>query len=486
MRIIFTLVIFNLIILNTAVCEELRIEISLESAANEEIYLAHYYLSNIFVDDTIKLDESGHGIIERDTLLPQGLYKIYLDEKNHFDFILGADQQFAIVNKSFSGNTLVANGAIETEEFINYISFISDLKSSRAKIQKKLDSAPEQEKKILRNEIAALTKKLHIYWKQINNKYPNTYLAKFLMANYVPALDITTLPDYIQQNDSLLLIAKFKYQKNHFWDYFDYTDKRFLYTPLLKPKLETWFTKILYQNYDSIKPYVFEFIENVRNDKRIFQFVTSWFLNSSINSKVMGMDALFVDLAKTYYLSGEAYWATEESLKKIQENVLFMENSLIGKIAPDLTLESVDGEFFNLHQIKKKRTCVLIYEPGCSHCKEFVPDFYDNVYQKYKDKGLEVFAIYSMDNKEEWTEFLLKHNLWDWINVWDKNHDSQFKILYDGRITPAVFVLDENKKIIAKKLTTTQLDKLLQHDLTNTFLSKGTNTTDNISEKKPE
>jgi peroxiredoxin len=203
----------------------------------------------------------------------------------------------------------------------------------------------------------------------------------------------------------------------------------------------------------------------VRTKKRIFQFAVSWFLNNSINSKVTGMDALFVDLAKTYYLNGEAYWATEESLKKIRENVMFMENNLIGKIAPDLTLESVDGEFFNLHQIKKKRTCVLIYEPGCSHCKEFVPEFYKKVYQKYKDKGLEVFAIYSMDNKEEWTEFLLKHDLWGWINVWDKDHDSQFKVLYDGRITPSVFVLNEDKKIIAKKLTTNQLDKLLQQDL---------------------
>jgi peroxiredoxin len=87
-----------------------------------------------------------------------------------------------------------------------------------------------------------------------------------------------------------------------------------------------------------------------------------------------------------------------------------------------------------------------------------VPEFYEKVYQKFKDKGLEVYAIYSMDDKEEWGEFLTKHGLFDWINVWDEHHVSRFKILYDARKTPGVYVLDENKEIVAKKMTVEQLE----------------------------
>jgi len=465
MRSLFITITSFFLFANIAVSQEFQLKLTLESAKNKEVYLAHYYISNIYVDDTLKLDDNGFGILKKDTLLPQGLYKIYLDEKHHFDFIIGADQDFELSNKTFSGNTLSAQGAVETEEFIKYMDFFTNLKKERSILQNKLKTAPEAEKQNIQNNLSNLTPKLIAYWKQISEKYPNSFLSSFLMSNYVPTLDVSALPLEVQQNDSLLLLEKFRYQQEHFWDHFDYTDERFLYTPLLKPKLETWFTKILYQNYDSIKPHVFKFIEDVRPQKRIFQFATSWLLNSSINSKVMGMDALFVDIAQTYYLSGAAFWASEESLKKINENVLFLENNLIGKIAPDLTMESVDGEFFNLHQIKKKRTCILIYEPNCSHCREFVPQLYSEIYQKYKDKGLEVFAIYSMDNKNEWTEFLLKHELWDWINVWDKDHISQFKILYDGRKTPAIFLLNENKQITAKRLSIKQLDHLLQKDL---------------------
>ena len=78
---------------------------------------------------------------------------------------------------------------------------------------------------------------------------------------------------------------------------------------------------------------------------------------------------------------------------------------------------------------------------------------------------MEVFAIYSMDNKQEWIEFLEKHKMWDWINVWDKENISRFKILYDVRKTPRIFILDENKKIIAKDLSIEKVEYIIEKEL---------------------
>ncbi|KAF0237056.1 MAG: alkyl hydroperoxide [Prolixibacteraceae bacterium] len=446
-----------------ASAEGYKINITIDSGKNQMIKLAYYYVGNIYLKDSLKLDNSGAGAFHADTLLPQGLYKIYLDEKNHFDFLMGADQELSIQKESFVSPDIEITGAVETEEFARYAVFLRNLQNKGAELNKQKEPATAEEKARLQSEINQLTQNLHAYWFNIRERYPNTLLSAFLLANYVPALDITTLPADVQKNDSLLLLARFNFQKTHFWDYFNYKDERFLYTPLFKPKLETWFTKVLYQNYDSIKTEVFRFIEEVRPSKRIFQFAVSWFLNASINSNIMGMDALFVDLARTYYFSGQAFWTTEEAMKKIRENVAFAEHNLIGKTAPDLTLENIDGEHVNLHKIQSKITIVLIYEPDCSHCKEFVPHLHKDVYQKFKDKGLKVYAIYSMDKKEEWAEFLTKHNLYDWINVWDENHISQYKILYDARKTPAVYILDENKKIIAKSITVEQIGELMKN-----------------------
>ncbi len=442
-----------------------KIDLKIDSAQNKQVFLAHYYISNVYITDTVNLDANGAGTFKADTLLPQGLYKIYLDNSHHFDFLLGADQQFSIENETFSPATIKIKGSTESEEFNTYFKFLSKLKIEGAELQKKLKTAPDDQKEDIQNQLNQLTKQLNDYWKNIDKKYPGTFLAKFLMANYISELDESTLPANIQQNDSLLLLARFNYQREHYWDYFDYTDERFLYTPLLKPKMETWFNKVLYQQYDSVKPYVFNFIEDVRPSKRLFQFATSFFLNQSINSNIMGMDALFIDLAEKYYLSGQAFWVNDKSMKKIRENVLFIQSNLIGKTAPDLTLENFDGEFVNLHKIDSKLTLVLIYEPNCSHCKVYVPEFHDKVYEKFKDKGLTVFAIYSMDKKEEWLEFLDKHKLWDWINVWDKDNSSRFKVLYDVRKTPRIYLLDENKKIIAKEMSVEQLEYTIEQKL---------------------
>lgn len=445
--------------------QELNIKVKLPSAAGKEVLLTQYYLGSIYAKDTVQLDNTGSGTFAADTLLPQGMYKIYLDEKNNFDLLLGADQDFTISNPGFAPENSEVSGSAEVEAFVDYVKFLKELQSRGGEIRQEMKNAGAAKKEQLQEEMSGLNDKLHNKWKEIGRELPNSFLAKFVKANYVEPLDVSSLPEEIQNNDSLLLRARFYYQRDHFWDNFDYTDERFLYTPFYKAKLDTWFTKVLYQQYDSVKPYVFDFIEDVRPNKRVFQFVTSWFLNSSINSNIMGMDALFVDLAKKYYLSGEAFWASEESMEKIRENLLFTENNLIGMTAPDLTLESVDGEYVNLHQVEAPVTVVLIFEPNCSHCKVFVPEFHEEVYEKYKNKGLEVYAIYSMDNKQEWVDFLTKHDLYDWINVWDEHHVSRFKILYDARKTPGVYVLNEDKEIVAKKMTVEQLEKYMEREL---------------------
>lgn len=460
----FTLLLLMLVS-GWAEAEGYKINLRIDANPNQKIKLAYHYLGSIYLKDSTMFDGAGNATFSGDTLLPQGLYKIYLDDKNHFDFLLGADQQFSMSKPSFEASELTVTGAIESEEFRDYTIFMQGLQSKGATLNEKFEAATPEEKTVIKTQLNDLTNELHNYWLAIGKKYPNTFLSAFLLANYVPELDVSTLPANVQASDSLLLIARFYYQKAHYWDNFDYTDERLLYTPFYKPKLETWYNKVLYQNYDSVKTEVLTFIDNVKPKPRIFQFVASWFLNASINSNIMGMDALFIDIARRYYLSGNAFWTTEESMKKIRENVMFFENNLIGKKAPDLTLETFDGEYVNLHKIKSKMTIVLIYEPGCSHCKEFVPKLYNEVYQQYKNKGLQVYAIYSMNKKPEWEEFLQNNKLFGWINVWDEQHVSQFKVLYDVRVTPGVYLLDENKKIVAKKLGIDQIKQILALEL---------------------
>lgn len=77
----------------------------------------------------------------------------------------------------------------------------------------------------------------------------------------------------------------------------------------------------------------------------------------------MGMDALFVDLARDFYLSGKTAWADSATLAKIRENVIFLEHNLIGQHARDIVMETLDGQPFRLYQQKSKYTILVFLNP---------------------------------------------------------------------------------------------------------------------------
>jgi len=442
-----------------------QIKIRIDSAKDTSLLLAHYYLTNIYIKDTIQLNQKGEGIFTGDSLLHQGLYKIYQNQVKNFDILVGADQEFSVSGKDYTLAGLKIEGASETMEFHKYVIYLADLQLQRKALEEKKKGVSAEESVLIDKQINNLGSQIQKYWMEKEKEFPNTFFSKFLMSNYVPVPDEKSIPDSIAATDTLLTRYRYYFQRAHFFDHFDVRDERFLFTPLLKPKLETWFNQVLFPAYDSIRKPVIDMIESVKPSRRIFQYFTSFFLNASINSNIMGMDALFVDLARKYYLSGEATWADSASLARIRENVIFAENNLIGMVAPELRLESVEGEFKSLHEIPARFTLVLIYEPTCGHCKVFVPELHKDVYPLFRKKGFEVYAIYTGDKRTEWEDFIKQEGLSDWINVWDPQHRSRFKVTYDARKTPGVFLLDRDKKIVAKKLSAVQIKGILENEL---------------------
>lgn len=442
---------------------ELRLRIA--SAANEPVLLTHYYGSSVFVDDTIRLDGSGAGVLKRDTLLPQGIYKIYMNQETHFDFLLGADQVLSIGGPDFNVMRLEIDGARESAEFLAYMNWVREKQTKRAALEEKRKAASSEEAVAFVQEIAFVNKEVTDYWKAKSAEYPGSFLGAFLMSNYMEELKPEDIPEEYTRNDSLMWVYQYHFRKSHFFDHFDLTDERFLYTPTLKQKLDTYFEKVLLQVYDSVKPAAYAIIQKVEAHPAMFRYVVSYLLNSSLASRIMGMDALFVDIARDFYLSGRAVWADQATLDKIRENVIFLENNLMGHPSRDFTMETFEGLPFRLYQQNAGFIVLVFYEPNCSHCREYLPRLYNEIYLPYRDRGLDVVAVYTMDNREEWSEFLMKHHLSDWHNVWDEHHVTRFKVMYDTRTTPAVYLLDREKQIIAKKFTIDFLHEFLKFNL---------------------
>ena len=72
-------------------------------------------------------------------------------------------------------------------------------------------------------------------------------------------------------------------------------------------------------------------------------------------------------------------------------------------------------------------------------------------YDKHKDSGIEIFAVCTKDDKEKWEKYIVDNGL-TWINGWDPQRMSRFDYFYNVESTPMIYILDRNKKIIAKRL----------------------------------
>ena len=207
-----------------------------------------------------------------------------------------------------------------------------------------------------------------------------------------------------------------------------------------------------------------------RTNKEMFKYLLVHFVQKYINPDYMGQDAVFVHLFEKYINTGQAGFFTEKYRKFVDDRAYSLMAILIGQPAPELTMTDTLGKTQSLYDINAQFVVICFWDPTCSHCKETVPKV-DSIYQaKWKKEGIRVVGVMVDGGKDNWIKFIRDHNLEDWINVYQTTaqHDADasagrpdYRQLYDVYQTPILYLLDKDKRIIAKKLTYLQLDEVL-------------------------
>ena len=201
-------------------------------------------------------------------------------------------------------------------------------------------------------------------------------------------------------------------------------------------------------------------VMEAKSNSEMFQFIISYLYNDFGQSNIMGMDAVYVHLANNYYLKGQTPWVDVLFLDKVRERIKKMEPNLLGKIAPEIIMRTSDETVESLRLLKAEYTIVVFWETDCGHCQKVIPEIW-KIYQKYEKQEVKVFAVYTQYDKEKWTSYINEHKLF-WINVYDSEHNSNFRSAYDIYSTPTIYLLDKDKKIIAKRISTESLDDMLE------------------------
>ncbi|WP_185731510.1 TlpA disulfide reductase family protein [Larkinella rosea] len=131
-----------------------------------------------------------------------------------------------------------------------------------------------------------------------------------------------------------------------------------------------------------------------------------------------------------------------------------------GATAPDVTLENAEGKAISLSSLRGKYVLIDFWASWCGPCRQENPNVV-RMYNKYKEKGFEVYSISLDDSRDKWLKAVQTDGM-IWTNVLGKkNGASPVAIQYSIQVIPTTFLLDKEGRIIAKNLRGPALEQKL-------------------------
>lgn len=422
-----------------------------------KMYLANYMGKSIFLADSAEIDAGGKAVLKGTAALPGGIYLVVFPGKQrYFEILLDKEQTFSISADSSDlvGKTVYKTSA-DNEQFLAYNRFLASKETISNKIQEQLSAAhTATDSAAARPLQVELNKQIQQYRDDVIGRQPKTLLAAIFRAMKEPEV-----PAQPAGEDSTF---GYRYYKAHYWDSVDLSDGRLVRTPILDGRLQKYFTQLVVTHPDSIVVAADELIARTRKDKEMFKYVLWWLTYHYETSPYMGMDAVFVHLVEKYYVPGDAYWLNREQVDKIIARAYSIAPNLIGQQAPPLDLkDTTNTKVVSLYKTQAKYTVLVFWDPTCGHCKTEIPKLDSAFRASWQQKNVAIIGVKTEGTQQEWMQFIQQHRLKGWIHAWDPKGQSNYRRLYDVYSTPVVYLLDEKKKIIAKRLGVEQLGSFL-------------------------
>ena len=424
------------------------------------------YLIGTFADqqyrvDSTLVDNEGRMIFQREEPYPAGLYYIWLPDKLALQVLVDEDQNFSL--KTQKGDLVAAmkvEGSVDNELLYRNLKYEAQYSASATSLSARMkelapDSPPYQEAKAELDQLIA-ARKAHL--EEIFTQYPDAFYTQYKKAGQNP--DVREVFKTDGTLDSAFQLYLYRID---FWKDVDFSDERLLHTPVIANKLQRYIKTLTVQHPDSINAAAKFLVDQVLDYPEYYKFFVNWIAlqYQPTKSNLMDSEAVFVFMVENYFTQERAFWSDSLQTWAIRKRASEMAASLVGRQAPDVRSQGPDGQYYSIYEIKAPYVIVFMYNPTCDHCIEETPKL-ARFYQEWKDKGVEVFAIALDTEDNEWKDFIARNGM-NWINVFDPTNRSIYG-KYWVDITPEIYVLNPERKIIGKNLKVYQIEEIIRRD----------------------
>lgn len=452
-----------------------ELKVTVKPFKNQYIYLGYYFGKQKPIIDSVLLNQNSFGVFKRNKKLEKGIYLIgYPGKSGYFEILIDKEQRFSV----FADTTDIM-GKMRFEGSPDNVLFLQ-YQHYTAQKAKEIENAKKQ---LAVAKTAADSAKWHgVIEKsgtdiqnnrqQIIEKNPNATITALLKAMKEPVV-----PPAAQhpggKYDSLFA---YRYYKDHYWDDTYFFDERLARTSFFEDKLDVYFERLVVPDPDSVIKEIDWMLGYASANDEMQRFLLSKFVNRYINMKYMWDDRVFVHLFEKYFSQKDYPWLTEKGKKTIFDRAYSMMANQFGTQAAEVELPDSSGKMKTLFSIDAPYTVVVFWDPTCGHCKETLPKI-DSIFRaKWKDLQVKIYAIGKETDgaRTDWLNFINDHQLQDWVHVYYSKAANDARVnnqipsyyqLYDVQSVPTLYLLDKDKRILAKKIPFEQIDEVLDYKM---------------------
>lgn len=462
-----------------------EINVKIPNLAKQTLMLGHYLGSTAaaFPDDTIKLDSKGAGSFKGSKPLSEGIYFILLPSRIPVDILIGENQRFSLeMDTTNILETQKFTNCKECNAFLDFEKFSSARYKAGISLAEKYKTASKGQK----DSIALKEKELIASGETFLDNQLKNFPANTMLGVYLKSLRDVKVPDFPRDGTGKVLDSAFRYHysKAHYFDNFNYMDARLLMTPLYEQKILSYLDQMVIPMVDSLNLEVDRLLDNTRNNQEVFKAMLILIFQHYAKSQLVGMDDVLIHIADKYYIP-YATWSNRDYIESLKKDIGKLKPTMLGKQAPDLQLIELPadhfmvakmdtalksnpylGNYIAINSIKAKFLVLAFWEADCGHCQKAIPLLHE-AYQKLKDKGVAVLAVHaisSVPGKRKWVDFVNDHEMYDWINAWSP-YSNDYRNIYNLQAFPAIYVLDENKKILYKRISAEQVEDAINFEI---------------------
>jgi len=441
----------------------LDLKVKVNGFANGWVKLIGFYGDQNWIVDSVLADAQGNIHFKKDTPLYEGMYFIAFPDQKFVQLLIDREQQIELeFTKSDPVNSMKSKGSQDIELLYKNLRFEQEIQKKFDAVKVQMDKAAkgsaeynqaEQEQ----NKLVA-ERKAHIKW--FSDNYPNAFFTKFKIAGQNPELKKPLRPDGSVDEE-----LEVYYYRNEFWNGVDFSDVRLLRTPVYFNKLKKYMKELTPQIPDSLIKYADIVTLKSKANREMFKFTANWIALNYKDTKVMGLEAVYVHMVDKYWTRDQAWWSDSTEINGLRGEISLMKPSLIGQTGQDIRAKNEYGQYISMYDIKTPFIVLYIFSYECDNCKKETPKLVQMM-TEWKKKGVADCFTLCLDDKEElWKDYLKKTGLSAFHNVFDFQRESKYHRKYHIDHTPEMYVLNKERKIVASNIDSQQLPEIFERNM---------------------